>query len=316
MNKQQTLSVIIPTFNGASWLNELLAAVICQTRIPDEIILIDSGSNDATLPIIRQYMEKYSFIRLYEIQQQDFDHGGTRTMAAQQAYGDILLFMTQDAIPADNTAFERLIQPFARDDKVAAAYGRQLPTEDAHFFAEHLRLFNYPQKSESRRQEDWGDYGFKTVFISNSFAAWRRGILEAQGYFPEQLLFGEDTVTLSQLLEKGYSVSYVSDAAVYHSHNYSIIQDFKRYFDIGVLHKTQAEHMLRHSGPAGAGKKYVLSELTLIAQRKKYSLLPEWFLRNLCKLVAYNVGRNCKRLPPGWSARCSMNPGWWRNASS
>ncbi|MCI5150220.1 MAG: glycosyltransferase family 2 protein, partial [Candidatus Electrothrix sp. MAN1_4] len=140
MNKKQTLSVIIPTFNGASWLYELFKALVCQTRTPDEIILIDSGSSDATLAIIRQYMEKYSFIRLYEIQQQDFDHGGTRTMAAQQAHGDILLFMTQDAVPADNRALDRLVQPFAKDEKVAAAYGRQLPTEDAHFFAEHLRL--------------------------------------------------------------------------------------------------------------------------------------------------------------------------------
>ncbi len=116
------------------------------------------------------------------------------------------------------------------------------------------------------------------------------------------------------MLENGYSVAYVSTAMVYHSHNYSIIQDFKRYFDIGVLHTTQAEHMLRHGEPAGAGKKYVQSELALIVEQKKYYLLPESFLRNVCKFVAYKTGRKFKMLPPGWSARCSMNPGWWRKA--
>jgi rhamnosyltransferase len=314
MDKQQTLSVIIPILNGTPFLEQLLASLLSQTRMPDEILLIDSGSTDASLAIIRQYMEQYSFIRLYEIQQRDFDHGGTRTMAARKAKNDILLFMTQDAIPVNKTTFERLLNSFTKDDKIAAAYGRQVPVKNASFFAEHLRLFNYPQKSQIRSQQDWEHYGFKTVFISNSFAAWRRDILEEQGYFPEQLVFGEDTVALSQLLERGYLVAYVSAATVYHSHNYSIIQDFKRYFDIGVLHETQAEHMLRHGGPAGAGKKYILSELALMAEKKKYYLLPESFLRNLCKFIAYKLGRRFEMLPSGWPARFSMNPGWWRKA--
>ncbi len=314
MDKQQTLSVIIPIFNGAAFLDQLLSALVSQTRMPDEILLIDSSSTDASLVRVEQYMEKYPFIRLYQIPQQDFDHGGTRTIAARLARKDILLFMTQDALPAENTTLERLLHAFTKDPKIAAAYGRQLPAENANFFGEHLRLFNYPQKSQIRSQQDWNHYGFKTVFISNSFAAWRRDILKKQGYFPEHLVFGEDTLLLSQLLTKGYSVAYVSGSAVYHSHNYSIVQDFKRYFDIGVFHETQAEHMLRHGNPTGAGKKYVRSELALIAEKKKYHLLPEFFLRNLCKFVAYKIGRKFKMLPPGWPARFSMNPGWWRKA--
>ncbi|MCI5190869.1 MAG: glycosyltransferase family 2 protein, partial [Candidatus Electrothrix sp. AS4_5] len=127
MKGKQKLSVIIPTCNGASWLDALLASLTSQTVLPDEILLIDSNSSDATCTIIKQYMERHSFIRLEQIAQQDFDHGGTRTLAAQQAIGDILLFMTQDAIPANTTALELLIQPFALDEQVAATYGRQLP---------------------------------------------------------------------------------------------------------------------------------------------------------------------------------------------
>ncbi|MCW5212895.1 glycosyltransferase family 2 protein [Desulfobulbus sp. TB] len=311
MKKKQKISIIIPTFNGASLLDKLLASLTCQTVLPDEILLIDSNSSDATCTIIKQYMERYSFIRLKQIPQKNFDHGGTRTMAAQQAIGDILLFMTQDAIPANKTALELLIQPFALDEQIAATYGRQLPAKDATFFGEHLRYFNYPEQSQQRCQQDWDTFGFKTVFISNSFAAWRCDILRQQGYFPEQLLFGEDTVAVAKMLEKGYKISYISHAMVYHSHNYSTVQDFKRYFDIGVLHTTQAKHLLRHGGPAGAGRKYVLSELKLIAQKKKYYLLPASFFRNLCKFIAYKVGRKFKMLPTRWSARLSMNPSWW-----
>ncbi|MCI5195031.1 MAG: glycosyltransferase family 2 protein [Candidatus Electrothrix sp. AW5] len=315
MKGKLKLSVIIPTCNGASWLDALLASLTSQTVLPDEILLIDSNSSDATCTIIKQYMERHSFIRLEQIAQQDFDHGGTRTLAAQQAIGDILLFMTQDAIPANTTALELLIQPFALDEQVAATYGRQLPAKQATFFAEHLRSFNYPEQSQQRCQQDWATYGFKTVFISNSFAAWRSDILRQQGYFPEQLLFGEDTVALAKMLEKGYKVSYISHAMVYHSHNYSAVQDFKRYFDIGVLHTTQAQHLLQHGGPAGAGRKYVLSELKLLAQKKKYFLLPEACVRNLCKFIAYKVGRKFKMLPTRWSAHLSMHPRWWHKRS-
>jgi rhamnosyltransferase len=311
MNKTPTVSLIIPTLNGECWLDDLLSALEQQTLVPDEILLVDSGSTDGTLGIAKRYMSKHSFVRLHEIKQEDFDHGGTRTMAARKTAGDILLFMTQDAVPSDNKAVELLVRSFGSNEKIAAAYGRQLPAQDASFFGEHLRLFNYPDKPQLRCQQDWEFYGFKTVFISNSFAAWRRDLLEEQGYFPEHLLFGEDTVTLAKMLEKGYYVSYVSEAAVRHSHNYSITQDFKRYFDIGVLHETQAKHLLRNGGPAGAGRKYVLSELAMIAEKKKYYLLPEAFLRNLCKFFAYKAGRRFNMLPGHCPARFSMNPGWW-----
>ncbi len=312
MNKTPTVSLIIPTLNGERWLDDLLFALERQTLVPNEILLVDSGSTDGTLAIAQRYTSKHSFIRLHKIEPKDFDHGGTRTMAARKTAGDILLFMTQDAVPADNKAVELLVCSFESNEKVAAAYGRQLPGEDATLFGEHLRLFNYPEKSQLRCQQDWYFYGFKTVFISNSFAAWRRDVLIEQSFFPEHLLFGEDTVALAKMLEKGYYVAYVSEATVCHSHNYSILQDFKRYFDIGVLHETQAKYLLQHGGPAGAGKKYVLSELALIAKKRKYYLLPESFLRNLCKFIAYKAGRRFNMLPGNFPARLSMNPSWWR----
>ena len=312
MPQELTLSLIIPTRNGGQWLEELLAMLERQTCVPDEILIVDSGSTDATCDIVRQHSRAFPFLRLLEIGPQDFDHGGTRTLAVKQTSGDILICMTQDAVPADKKAVERLVRPFYENKQIAATYGRQLPAADATFFGEHLRLFNYPEKSQLRSFQDRHVFGFRTVFISNSFAAWRRGLLAAQGYFPEKLLFGEDTVTLAKLLITGYCAAYVSEAAVRHSHNYSVLQDFRRYFDIGVLHEEQQECFARFGGPAGAGRKYVRSELALLTKRKQFVLLPEAFLRNLCKFIAYKLGRQYRLLPAAWAARCSMNPGWWR----
>ena len=303
---RQSVSVIIPTWNGAQWLEAVLSGLTQQTLVPDEIIVVDSGSTDGTLDIVRRHG-----IRLVEIAQQDFDHGGTRTMAAGLAVGDILVFMTQDAVPADRDALELLVQPFAQDDSIAAAYGRQLPNSDASPFSEHLRLFNYPVQSEVRCWADRSQYGFKTIFISNSFAAYRRDVLAAHGFFPKRLLFGEDTLTVAKLLENGYCVAYVSRARVYHSHNYSILQDVKRYFDIGVFHVDQEDQLMKFGGPGGAGMRFVRSEIAMLWAKKKYYLVPESCIRNLGKFVAYQLGKRYKKLPHCCARRMSMHRSWW-----
>lgn len=305
-----TVSLIIPTWNGGRRLDELLTALARQTLLPEEILLVDSGSTDGSLDIIRRHQAANPRLRLMRIPQQDFDHGGTRTWAAQQTTGDILICMTQDAVPAADDALERLIQPFQDDALLAATYGRQLPHSDATLFSEHLRLFNYPAQSRLRRREDGAALGIKTVFISNSFAAWRREPLAAQGWFPQRQLFGEDSLALAKLLAGGYHVLYVSEALVRHSHNYTLWQDMQRYFDIGVFHAGQRELLLRFGGPGGAGRQYVRSELALLLERQQYQLLPEWFCRNAGKFIAYQLGRRQQLLPSGWARRLSMNPGW------
>lgn len=304
------IALIIPTWNGGQRLDELLTALARQTLAPDEILLVDSGSTDGSLEVIRRHQAVNPRIRLMEIAQRDFDHGGTRTWAAQQTKGEIIICMTQDAVPASDNALALLVQPFQANEKLAATYGRQLPYPEATLFSEHLRRFNYPERSQCRRREDRATFGFKTIFISNSFAAWRRQSLAAHGWFPQRLLFGEDTLTLAKLLEKGYHGMYVSEAAVYHSHNYSLWQDVKRYFDIGVFHAAEQALLRQFGGPGGEGWRFVRSELKLIAERRQYQLLPECFLRTLGKFTAYQLGKRHRLLPRSWARKLSMNPSW------
>ncbi len=303
---QPSVSIIIPTWNGEQWLEQLLSMLEQQTLVADEILIIDSGSTDKTCAIASSHN-----VRVHEIAKQDFDHGGTRTLGASLTTGKILVYMTQDAIPANREALKLLVQPLMEVNKIAAAYGRQLPYDDATIFSAHLRSFNYPDQSQTRCWEDRGQFGFKTIFISNSFAAYRRDVLAAHGFFPEQLLFGEDTLTVAKLLENGYYVKYVSESCVYHSHNYSILHDFKRYFDIGVFHVEQGEQLMKFGGPGGAGKRFVRSEIAMLIAKKKYYLFPESFMRILAKFVAYNAGKRYKILPRWCARRLSMHRGWW-----
>ena len=302
------VTVIIPTLNGEQWLDQLLGRLRAQQGVPSlEIMVIDSGSRDRTLTIARAHG-----VRIEQTGPEGFDHAGTRTRAAVMATGDVLVYFTQDALPENDQCLAELLKPLAADQRLAASYGRQLPHARSSLFAKHLRWYNYGDRSETRGREDRERLGLRTVFISNSCAAWQRAPLAAIGYFGHDQLFGEDSLALARLLDQGWRVAYAAEARVIHAHDYTLGQEFRRYFDVGVFHRSQ-EWLLREYGRAGgAGRGYVVSEMRRIVRDRRYSLLPLAVFRNLVKYLGYRTGLGYRFLPGFLCPRLSMNPAWWR----
>jgi len=299
------ISVIVPTYNAAHYLPSLLERLSKQT-LSFELIIIDSSSTDDTLKIAQQYAD-----RIISIPQSEFDHGGTRTKAAQTATGEFLVFLTQDALPCSEDALEKLLTSFDHAE-VAAVYGRQLPYEHTTLFGKHLRLFNYPESSYVRRLEDAPTYGIKTAFLSDSFAAYRRSAMEKVGWFKNGLIVGEDTHIGAKLLLEGYAIAYAADAQVFHSHSYTPLEEFRRYFDIGVFHTKEA-WILEHFGKAeGEGGRYVKSELSYLLSHGAWMQMPEFFLRNALKYAGYKLGRHYAHLPSALVKTLSMHTSWWQ----
>lgn len=306
-DQSPTITAIIPTSNGAETLGELFAALKRQHRCPDEVLVADSSSTDQTVAICRSAGAEVSVIA-----QAEFDHGGTRSNLARRARGEIVVFFTQDAILARRDALEALIAPLLQNEKVACAYGRQLPKANAHPLAAHLRWFNYPPQSSMRTFADRQEFGLKTIFISNSFAAYKKQCLAEVDYFKNGLIFGEDTCTLGRLLQAGYGVAYVAEAEVYHSHNYSLGQEFLRSFDIGVLHSSEAWLLDTYGRAEGVGARYIHSVFSMLLRERRYLLLPDCLLRSALKLIGYKLGRSYKKIPAAWRPFLSMNRLWWQ----
>ena len=305
-SKQYKISIIIPTLNGEDTLPDFFAALTMQDIVADEIIVGDSASDDTTVEICTQQGAK-----VIHVPRDEFDHGGTRTFLAEQAIGDILVYFTQDAILSSPEALKNLIGPLVDGADISCVYGRQLPLPGASLLAAHLRSFNYPQKSEIRNFSDRTELGLKTIFVSNSFAAYKKQALASVGFFKNGLIFGEDTCTLGRLLLEGFCVSYVSEAAVYHSHNYNYSQEFKRSFDIGVLHSAENWLLQTYGKAEGVGRVYVRSALGEIISQKKYIVIIDWFLRNTVKFTGYKLGRAYEQLPKKVCSNLSLNRRWW-----
>lgn len=302
-------SVIIPTLNAAKQIRGLLTALKSQT-VRCEIIIVDSSSSDDTAEIARSLGAD-----VLTIKREDFDHGGTRNLAGEKAKGSILVYMTQDTIPADEHAIENLLVPF-QDHSVAAAYGRQLPHPDASLFGAHLRLFNYPAISCVRSAADKEKYRIKTPFISNSFAAYRKRFLKDIGGFRRRLILGEDTCAAAGLLLAGHKIAYVAEAMVYHSHNYTARQEFRRYFDIGVFHETERWILEEFGKAEGEGKRYAASEVNYVVRQRKFHLLPELLIRSCLKYAGYRLGKIHKTIPLRMIKEISMHGDWWNSGKS
>ena len=133
-----------------------------QTYPIGTILIINTG--EEFFP--KKDYESWQNVQIRHIKTKDFDHGGTRDGAASLLCGEMILFMTQDAVPADEYLVERLVAAFEREE-VAAAYARQLPDKDCDIIERYTRSFNYPKESSIKTKQDLDRLGIKTFFCSN-----------------------------------------------------------------------------------------------------------------------------------------------------
>ncbi|VDR25993.1 Predicted glycosyl hydrolase [Raoultella terrigena] len=239
--------IAIPTYNGGEIWKSAVANIKKYAPADLFVHVIDSSSKDDTVAVA----VKAGF-NVLTIAGSDFNHGGTRNQAVEKyiADYDVVIFLTQDAIPQEN--FVKEIMSIFSDDRIACAYGRQLPHLDANPLAKHARSFSYPSKGYICGKENIPEMGLKTVFMSNSFSAYRLSIFKTLGGFPSNTILCEDMFFTAKAVLAGYKVAYAAEAVVRHSHNYTPYEEFRRYFDIGVFHKN--EPWIRQS-IGGAGVK-------------------------------------------------------------
>jgi rhamnosyltransferase len=272
----------------------------------DEVLVLETEPTTEVEELCRS-----AGARHIPVDRASFDHAGTRSMAARTATSDVLVFVTQDVILRDETTVAHLVQALWNNDEVGAAYGRQIPDDDADPVAAVKRIFNYPDRSRTKRAADSDRLGLRTPFISNAFAAYRRRALEEIGYFGRRELICEDVRAGAALLEAGWAVHYDAEAVVHHTHHFTIGQEFGRYFDIGVAHHRHRWMLDRFGGSDGDGLRYLFVGLDHLRLRNRWLKMPDFLSRAVLGRLAYSLGRNHRRLPRSWRRRLSSFPGWW-----
>lgn len=328
------IDVIIPVYRPGEDLVALLNRLYAQTVEIHKIIIVETldkeektsmeeetsaegaesmesetSAEEAETSLLLHLQKKYKKIELYSVKKEDFDHGMTRRMAVEKSDADIFVMMTQDALPADRKLIEKLTTPLMGD--IAVSYARQLPRKNCRAIERFTRRFNYPEESLLKGKENLQVLGIKTYFCSDVCAAYRREIYEKLGGFAEKAIFNEDMLFAAKAVEAGYKIMYAAEARVLHSHNYSISQQFRRNFDLGV---SQAEHpeVFKKVPSEKEGGRMVKETTEYLFTTGKVFLIPYFYLQCMGKYAGYFLGKHYKMLPKKTIKKCTANEAYWQ----
>jgi rhamnosyltransferase len=286
MKHNKKISIVIPSKNGGKLFKLVLDKIFAQTIKPFEVIVIDSGSTDGTVGLLKKYP-----LKLIEIKPSDFGHGKTRNFGAGIAKGEIIIFLTQDAVPSSNQWLENLIKPF-EDKKIAGVYSRQIPRKDENVIDKIFYLSLYPKE-----QKIWtdGDCNEGDNVFSSVSSAIRKEIISKYP-FPSDIIVSEDYKWAFNILKKGYKLFYNPKAPVIHSHSYNLFYLFKRNFDIGISYK----QIYKNKTPIGFLKKgsgILKREIKYLTEADKFHLVPVAIFKDAIKFMAINLGKREEIFP-------------------
>lgn len=256
-------SVIIPTRNAESSIAALLDSIQRQTLRPKKILVVDSASEDKTAELSR-----IRGAEVLVIAKENFDHGATRDMAFRKTDTPYVVFMTQDAIPMTQESMERLLCYFAQRSNLAIVGGRQVAYPQASAHEKLVREYNYSAETRFWDQSQCQVLGVRAYLISDVFAAYRRDAYFAVGGFDHPIMTNEDMLITQKLLDAGYEAGYVGDACVYHSHDLTWKQQYRRNYIVGRTMVRYASRFcnIRETGEGVALAKSV--EFQLLRQGK------------------------------------------------
>lgn len=298
------LSLIIPTLNAERYMPDIISALNKQSVGVDEIIIVDSESNDKTVE-----MAKAAGYKVLPVKRKDFDHGGTRNYAASKATGDVILFLSHDALPADEYYVENLIKGFENPEVVMIS-ARQLPRKNAKADEALVREFNYPKESFIRDKSDIERLGIKAYFFSDVCSAYRKDFFEEIGGFDSPILTNEDMLMAARALEADKKIGYCAEAKVYHSHNYTFKQQYKRNFDIAAF-MTMYSDEVQAKGTTGEGIKMVLFIEKELLKNLKIAAAIHCVFDSAAKFLGNRAGRKFNSMSSQKILSKTSNKGYW-----
>lgn len=315
-----TLDVIIPVYKPDKRFDRLFTMLLSQSLKPDRIILLNTETEEFTNEVLtsrleglmkkqRIYGKKQIDVHVAAIRKEEFDHGGTRRFGVSLSNADYFVMMTQDAIPADDYLLERLISGLQQEG-CAVAYARQGATLNSSMVEQYTRLFNYPKTSSIKSKENLDRLGIKTYFCSDVCAAYRRSAYEEVGGFVEKTIFNEDAIIAARLIAADYRIAYVAEARVTHSHNYTLREQFKRNFDLGVSH-AEYHDVFASVSAEKEGSRLVMRTLEYLLGQRRYMDVMDLIFQSAAKLLGYQLGKRYRMLPKELVLKLTSNPGYF-----
>ncbi len=292
------VSVIIPTFNEERNIGRTLRSIFTQSKLVAygeqvkgfslEIIVIDSGSTDRTVDIVRRFARKHGLVHLYTVRR--FHHSIVRNVAAKVASGNILVFLNADASPANEEWLPELIRPILLG--YAASFSRQIPPRHIVSIDCAMCLAGFPPNDMIIDAKNYrlvfARYG---VLLSTVSCAVCREVFEDLGGFNPRVPVNEDQEFALRLIMRGHKIYYASRSVVIHAHSLSLRGVFRRYRAYGEGWK--AIHRIHRSQRLGYSPRLAVDVISILLGkgRREAQWSPRLLLQAFVAAIAFLVGR-------------------------
>lgn len=204
-----TISIFIRARNEAESLERTLLTIRRQSRLPDEVVLLDNESDDETGLVAKRFGAS-----VQSIQREEFTYGRALNRALQHTSGDVIVYLSAHSPAVNEQWLGNLVEPIEREG-VDATFGRQVPEPDVNYLEEWFLYRTFPSRPNRLKAM----MSLQKVTFSNANAAVQRHLIEKHP-FREDLAFAEDIEWAQRVGEKGYRMSYRPEASVFHSHRF------------------------------------------------------------------------------------------------
>ena len=302
------IDVIIPVYKPNEKLKEVLQALTTQTCKVHSIFLMHT-EDGCDLSWAENVCQGISVAEIL-IKKNQYDHGATRDLGIQKTSAEVVIVMNQDAIPKDERVIEHLMAALFQEPEIAVAYARQSAEQLSNEMENYTRAFNYPEKSAVKSKADKEKMGIKTYFCSNVCAAYKKEIYQKLGGFEKKIIFNEDMVYAARAIEQGFKIAYAADAVVFHGHNLTTLQLFKRNFDLGVSQACYPE-IFKDVKSENEGIRLVKETIKFFIKSGKLFLVIETVWKSGWKYIGYQLGKHYERLPMRLVRLFTMNRIYW-----
>ena len=309
------VSVVIPVKDGEPFLEELLPAVLAQTvsaRL--EIVAVDSGSSDGSIRVLEQFGATVLAIRPDE-----FDHGLARVLAAEHARGDVLVFLTQRALPVDDHWLAPLLATLDRDPVVAGVCSRVVPRDDADILTRRDVERDLSGATERTRKQIADRHAYETMspearrsFLNfHTVSAAIRTEVWRQTPFRAVRTLGEDLQWAREVIEAGWALVHEPASVVRHSHDYTLGELFARNVEDGIANRDIIERSLALEQVVPMIRAMALDDWSYLRNTLGVEgvELAQWQLEATLRRTAQGFGQwlgiNYRDLPPGAAERFS-----------
>ena len=247
------IDIICPLYNAEKYVELLHKSLLKQKEVLiNDIKYILTESKDDTESILKSKKLNYKKIKTSE-----FSHSLVREKAAFASKADIVVFITQDIVIESDMWLYYLTKNII-NGKCAAAFSRQISKYNN--IEKYTREKNYPDVSRTVSKNDIEKLGLNTFFFSDASSAISLKVFKKlNGYDGKNLPISEDMYIAYKLIMNGYKINYEAKSVVYHSHNFTLKELYKRYKLTGEFFKQNAYLDKYGTNKAGGGlAKYIL----------------------------------------------------------